>query len=68
MGFAALYAILRSVCRMRWSEAIPIKKSPGNRRGFFIQRITQPLLGNANCAASWLARCGQRWVMALRRV
>ena len=25
-------------------------------------------LGNANCEASWLARCGQRWVMALRRV
>ena len=25
-------------------------------------------LGNANCEASWLARCGQRWVIALRRV
>ena len=65
MGFASLYAILRS--------ALVVLRNPSNEKarqmpGFFIQHITQPLLGKANCAASWLARCGQRWVMALRRV
>ena len=28
----------------------------------------QLLLGKANCEASWASRCGQRWVMVLRRV
>ncbi len=36
--------------------------------GLLLIALPQPLLGKANCAASWLARCGQRWVIDLRRV